>query len=410
MAVWAYLAIAWLGGVALALWWHRAELLASWREPVLRHPVLIVESDDWGAGPVGQATALERLAELLEGQRDASGRRPVMTLAVVLAVPDGDAVRRSGQYRRRSLADALFSDVREALSGGAARGVFALQLHGLEHYWPAALMGSGDEAVANWREQTQPGATERLPAFLQSRWIDATTLPSRELAHDEIEAAVADETALFAAIFGRPAAVAVPPTFVWNDVVERAWARHGIRFVVTPGRRSNGRDADGALIHDRHVLRNGEHGAGVHYVVRNDYFEPERGHTAADALAALRRKWDQGRPCLLETHRSNFLGASAERAFDELQSLLQAALRTFPELRFMSTEELAEAMCEPDHPMIEHRLSRRLAAWVNRLRKVPRLWRLAQFSGIALLAAVVGAAADGRHNGEAADAGLRRSH
>ena len=38
-------------------------LAARWREPVLRHPVLIIESDDWGAGPLQQADALTRLAD-----------------------------------------------------------------------------------------------------------------------------------------------------------------------------------------------------------------------------------------------------------------------------------------------------------------------------------------------------------
>jgi hypothetical protein len=32
-----------------------APVRAAWREPVLRHPVLIIESDDWGPGPAQQA-------------------------------------------------------------------------------------------------------------------------------------------------------------------------------------------------------------------------------------------------------------------------------------------------------------------------------------------------------------------
>jgi len=27
------------------------DLMANWNEPVIKHPVLIFESDDWGAGP-----------------------------------------------------------------------------------------------------------------------------------------------------------------------------------------------------------------------------------------------------------------------------------------------------------------------------------------------------------------------
>ncbi|NWG74418.1 MAG: hypothetical protein HXY24_07395, partial [Rubrivivax sp.] len=112
----------------------------AWREPVLRHPVLIVESDDWGAGPLEQAAALREIAHVLARHRDATGRTPVMSLALVLAVPDGMAIRSGEAYRRVALDDPRFEPVRQALRAGRERGVFALQLHGLEHYWPPALL------------------------------------------------------------------------------------------------------------------------------------------------------------------------------------------------------------------------------------------------------------------------------
>ena len=72
-------------------------LVARWREPVLRQPVLIIESDDWGAGPLAQADALNRLSALLQRVRDGSGRPAVMTLGVVLEVPDGPRIAEIGR-------------------------------------------------------------------------------------------------------------------------------------------------------------------------------------------------------------------------------------------------------------------------------------------------------------------------
>jgi hypothetical protein len=69
MTVWGNLAGAWLLGMILVLWLYRQDLLALWREPMLRHPVLIVESDDWGAGPLTQAEGLERLSGILSEYR-----------------------------------------------------------------------------------------------------------------------------------------------------------------------------------------------------------------------------------------------------------------------------------------------------------------------------------------------------
>jgi len=65
----AMLLLVW-AGVLLAF---AAPLAARWREPVLRQPVLVIESDDWGAGPLAQADALRRLAASLQRVRDGSG-------------------------------------------------------------------------------------------------------------------------------------------------------------------------------------------------------------------------------------------------------------------------------------------------------------------------------------------------
>src|SRR5262250_2053931 len=122
--------LAWLlaSTVVLALLYRRA-LQAAWREPVLRAPVLIFESDDWGYGPPLQAERLDRIADLLARYRDPLGRHPVATLGVVLGGPDTERIRADGcrSYHRLTLADARLAQVREAMQRGAARGVFALQ-------------------------------------------------------------------------------------------------------------------------------------------------------------------------------------------------------------------------------------------------------------------------------------------
>src|ERR1700688_2869907 len=94
---------------ALLAFAFRRALSAAWREPVLRAPVLILESDDWGYGPQVQA---ERL-----------GRHPVATLGIVLAGPDTERIRADGcrMYHRVTLADPRLASVREAMLRGAAR-------------------------------------------------------------------------------------------------------------------------------------------------------------------------------------------------------------------------------------------------------------------------------------------------
>lgn len=376
-------------------------LFGLWREPVMRVPVLIFESDDWGPGKQQQARQLERLSGLLQSYQDAKGRHPVMTLGIVLGLPDTEKNRACDLriFHRVNLAEPRFQEIREAMQRGAEAGVFSLQLHGLEHYWPAALLAAAkqDKAVKDWLTGDPLPDTERLPPELQSRWIDGSRLPSRSLNEQEAEQAAREEVEMFAAIFGYTPAVLVPPTFVWSPAVERGWAAAGGHTVVTPGQRYEARDAENKLIPSGPSIRNGDKSpAGMHYIVRSDYFEPAYGHKAERALHALLRKIRTARPTLLEIHRSNFTQdpAIVERSLSELRRLLDEALTRYPDVAFLSTEAIAQAFSRGDPELLEDRFTRRLNVWLQRWREAPRLWSWAKLTGfsvvIALLQLVLG--------------------
>lgn len=388
-------------GVSFAAWllliWHyRRVLYALWREPVLRHPVLTIESDDWGPGPKSDAQQLHRIAQVLARHRDGHGHAAVMTLGMVLAAPDARRIRSENyqHYHRVLLVPQRFPALCEVMQHGVSSGVFALQLHGMEHYWPPALMAAarGDTAIQRWLEGDDLPRTEELPSHLQSRWSDAVALPSRSIDAVEIKAAVREEVETFSALFGQPPRIVVPPTFVWNETVERAWAAAGVEAIVTPGQRYEARDRDGMLVAGGGMIRNGDSGVGeVRYVVRDDYFEPALGHAAEKGWAALAIKSRAGRPTLLETHRFNFSGDPdiAEAAILELDRLLAGALERFPGLMFMSTEQLVRRMCAVDAELVETGLMRRVGVWLLRLREVPRLYKLAWLTGVIVPASLL---------------------
>jgi len=376
----------WFIGCSVIFFYYRNAIVSSWREPMLRRPILIIESDDWGPGPSGQTNALMAIGLLLTNYPDSDGRRPVMTLGVVLATADGQKIRGSGEYHRQSIAESLHSPLLEAINKGVDAGVFTVQLHGMEHFWPPALMAASqvDESVKAWLEQALQSATEELPSQLQSRWVDASVLPARALGVVEIRQAVQEEVSAFQAIFGYPPRVVVPPTFVWNAIVEQAWAEAGVEVIVTPGRRYETRDATGQLAGSGASIYNGQAGSnGSVYLVRNDYFEPALGHTAEQAITALEAKTRLGRPTLLETHRFNFLGSDERQthALAELEKLLQRALDIHPDLAFMSTEKLAGILKNNDPAWVEQGLGRKLHVWLARLGEIPRLRKLAWLTG-----------------------------
>ena len=396
----------WLSASAGLLWvLHGRQLVALWREPVFAVPVLIVESDDWGPGPDADAEALRALASMLGTVRDCAGQPAVMTLGVVAGVPDGSAIHASDciRYVRRTLAEPEFAALVEVMRAGVASGVFALQRHGLEHFWPATLLARlASGAVAGTSETAKNGEpralrdwlgtahtrSEALPSALQSRWVDCSHLPSTRLDPHEVEAAVREEAALLRQLFGAAPDVAVPNTFVWDDGVEIAWAASGVRCIVTPGCRYEGRDAAGLLASATLRIHNGERSrTGVCYVVRDVYFEPVRGHHAERVWQALDERVAQGRPALVETHRDSFIGTpdTSRAALTELERALQGALVRHPALRFMSTSELARELCDADSALRAHTLGPRLAAWFARVQAEASLSRILKFTGLAVV-------------------------
>lgn len=384
-----FAAAIWVVGLSMVFsWLQRATLRRLWREPALRDAVLIIESDDWGPGPVADADALRRLAEILGRHRDAHGAPAVMTLGMLLAVPDTEKIRQvdGRRYDAASISQPRFAPIVAAIRSGTEAGVFSPQLHGMEHYWPDAVIKTArnQEPVLAWLVQDGVPRNEELPPALQSRWIDASELPSAELPRNEVAAAARRETEVFRQVFGIEPFVVVPPTFVWNDTVEEAWSAAGVRVAVTPGTRYAGRDRAGRLSGGGTPLYNGETGAtGMMYVVRDDYFEPSLGHRAGRALAAVETKTRLGRPTLLETHRFNFTGPSAQKedALRETELLLRSAIERFPRIRFMSTTGLARAMTRIDPDLVERSLAPRIKIWLLRAAQIPRLKKLAWLSG-----------------------------
>jgi hypothetical protein len=256
---------------------------------------------------------------------------------------------------------------------GMQKGVFFLQLHGAEHCWPPALLAAAnrDKSVRLWFANQRIPRTESLPAFLQSRWTDSSTLPSKPLSDAAISAAVDDEVNTFTSVVGVSPDVVVPPTFVWDERVERAWARCGLRVVITPGCRYEARDASGNLQSPTKLIRNGDRTASSHivYLVRDVYFEPSLGHQAENVLRQIMHRFRLGRPAFVEMHRFNFIDdvKRARSSLGELHRLLELALRALPDLRFVAPAQLAESIVRQDPDLIETRLVGRLAVWLRRL-------------------------------------------
>ncbi len=350
------------------------ELKSYWQEPVLKHPVLIFESDDWGAGPLEQSQALNDIGAVLSQYSDSSNHYPVMTLGVVMSVPDVDKIKKSEfkNYHAKRLDHSDFLLIKTAILHGVEQGFFDLQLHGMAHYWPDNLIRELQLNIKlrQWLSSDKLSRTETLPSALQSRWINTEKLPTTPLTQNEIETAVKEEVNVFAKVFGFMPKVVVPPTFIWNEIVERSWKKHLVNYLITPGQCFEGRDSEGKPSGNGKKIVNGQVSkSGLIYLVRNDYFEPSLGQTAEMAIKALEIKTKLAQPTLFEIHRFNFIQNNelTENALQELDYLLARACERYSNLAFLSAEELADKYSSCNKDYIEKSYFIRLLVYMERV-------------------------------------------
>lgn len=352
-------------------------LLARWREPVLRHPVLVLESDDWGAGPESQAEALDSIAETLACHRDVGGAPAVMTLGLVLACPRASASR---ELVLETLQAPSQVGNLSAIRSGIRQGVFSPQLHGMSHFEPTVIVGTG---VA-WPAAGEVAWTEILPDALQSSLVDGRTLPTQALPIGVVEDSIRQQADLWQTLFGTRPQVAVPTTFIWTDAAEHAWRKWGVRWLITPGRRATRRDEQGRPSGvDRQYLTGQRTDGGLMCLVRDVYFEPARGHDPVSVLAATRQRFALGRPALIEIHRGNFVGpTAASDSLAKLDTFLGQLRSAVPDIRFVSSTSLGTALASGDPAWVLRGLRRRLPFFARRTREIPGFRRLARYSGL----------------------------
>ncbi|NOR72117.1 MAG: hypothetical protein GQ532_20935 [Methylomarinum sp.] len=359
---------------AIILVRYQDEILSSWREPALKYPVLIFESDDWGAGPLIQAQSLQHIIPVLTRYSDIHGHHPVMTIGVILSIPDATKIQ-SAQYKTyfdKRFDDSIFDEIKNSMLEGVEKGAFDIQLHGMAHYWPENLMRElqTSEKVREWLNHEEFPRTETLLSTLQSRWINTKKLPSVLLSQDQMDKAVEEEVHEFKALFGFNPKVVVPPTFIWTEMVERSWKQCSVNYLVTPGQCFEQRDSEGKPRGNGNKIVNSQQSStGLTYMVRNDYFEPSLGHTAEMAIKALDKKTNLAQPTLLEMHRFNFIEneETTRYSLKELERVIFLALEKHPEITFLSTKELADKYLSNDIDFIEQSYFIRLLVCINRV-------------------------------------------
>ncbi|MBL0356318.1 MAG: hypothetical protein IPP72_05260 [Chitinophagaceae bacterium] len=141
----------------------------------------------------------------------------------------------------------------------------------------------------------------------------------------------------------------MPRNSVFHPDFEDTVLQAGIPFLVvghknlTPG---NNGDLTLTNFTFRQKIKKGK----LNFYIRNCAFEPNDSHYSSinSTLQQMAAAFTWHKPAIISTHRVNFVGglnkANRDKGLDELNQLVKAIVKRWPDVEFMSTANMLKAL------------------------------------------------------------------
>ena len=350
---------------------------------ILNQPLVVFESDDWGMirtsslnafrkldeeFPLSQCgysknDALERdldlngLIEVLDSNRSRATKNsiPKFTLNYVMFNPDFESIEKSNyqKYFRESclttFANYSGSDtVLKLVQDGAIEGFFTPQFHATEHIninnWMRSLQHKDEPTLkafqhnmANLYKESQSNCPkEHLDAF-GYRYNENT---------EALEETVRIGLNAFKEVFGFSSKTMIAPCYLWGNRLEKAAMQNGIK-AFQGGTVQKIPTAKGFDKRRHYMGQKGKR--SQRYFIRNCQFE-RVDNPAKDwvdsCLKDIELAFRFNKPAIISTHRVNYIGrlneANRSEGLKQLNRLLKAINKKWPDVQYLSTPELLE--------------------------------------------------------------------
>lgn len=343
-----------------------------------RH-IVVFESDDWGSirtrskkdynemlaaglnvdGSIfpkydclESNTDLERLYEVLSKHKDSTGRHPVFTPMCIVANPNFEAIRENGfsEYvyetmpetcKRYSNHDRVLDLWRE----GIEKRLFVPALHGREHF-----------NYSRWMENVRTNEGMRIAFEHQSNGISrykgkpvmeylGAFKPTHASDIDSLKQVVLDAGRLFESVCNYRPTHFIAPNEEPANGLDTFFAKIGIQYITNAkirhhdlGDNRNRREFVwlGKYYKDLDVIN----------ITRNGAFEQvDPGHDwVNECMGDIDSAFRFHKPCIISSHRVNYIGSIDERNADEglrkLDELLKTISKKWPDVEFMTSTEL----------------------------------------------------------------------
>ena len=340
--------------------------------------IVIIESDDWGAIRTPSLEAvnafqkkgleignsiykvdalesqddLELLFAVLSKHKGSDGLPAKLTANAIMGNPDFDKIRASNftEFHHEKFTDTFKKYPNHANNldmwlQGKSEGIFQPQFHGREHLnykrWLRVLQQKNEAALFcfDWNA-TYSGIADY--SFMEAYDWDTQEDISEQ------KKVIEEGLQLFAATFHQTSKSFIAPCYNWDPLIEVVLKENGVEWIQ--GMRSQ-RIPTGTFnqyIPLKHSF--GETNAlGLRYNVRNCIFEPSMNPNrdwVNSCLAQISSAFHWNKPAVICSHRINFVGyinpKNRDKGLRDLNALLKAIILKWPEVQFISTDELSK--------------------------------------------------------------------
>ena len=349
--------------------------------------IVVFESDDWGSTRMPSVKAYNSLLkagipvdrdrynkfdtladkqdllglfEVLTSVQDRNGSYAKFTPMSLVANPDFKKNRENNfqKYYYETLPQTLnryggsYNDVMSLWREGINMGIFEPQFHGREHLnvnlWIKALQANSRETRIAFDHEVygHPGDsyTKRKNLFMSAYEFDS------EAEFNEIPEIIIDGIRLFEELFGYKPYAFMAPCAIWSSKIEPYLAEGGIKVIQSSVIRYEPYYGAQPNKYKKYVRFHGSvNSSGQIYSIRNCSFEPSSDPDkdwVNSCMADINNAFYWKRPAIISPHRVNFIGSlvpeNRDRGLTALKKLLQAMLKKWPDIEFMTSKELGE--------------------------------------------------------------------
>ena len=349
--------------------------------------IVVIESDDWGSIRMPSLAAFDRLEkkgvplsygdalrynkndtlanvddlsalfEILLKTKDFKDNSAVFTPISLVANPDFEKIRQHNfeQYFYEPFTSTLEkyygnNAILDLWKEGINKQIFVPQFHGREHLnvavWISALQKKDIQTHLAFNEGCW-GFNNKNEFNVMYQGAFDLEKPEELIGQHDI---IRDGLQLFENIFGYKATYFVPPNGPFNNELEKTAAENGIQF-MSCSKIQNEALGEGKTRKRFHYLGQKSQ-YGQCYITRNCFFEPSQPGKdwVASCIKDIETAFRWNKPAVISSHRVNFIGALNEANRKEgllqLESLLQKALVKWPDLEFMTSEQLGKIISE----------------------------------------------------------------